>query len=364
MDLSSKEFTLNFRGFEQNDPETVKRFTAFCEANFALAPEVIFDTREDTDTVVLTHGESPEALEALATVLREIGARVEVSRECRFVENAQFGGPSTQDLHRLFDPHNHESVNDTDGPSCPYPPLGRTLYLLTQSDGVFDRRKLRPKTFRSDAHQEPEIRTGRRHTPLLVVSALFMCIGILGLVAATAIVKRYSPARGEDQRSSFLSREPNERTREDLLAREAQATRTLSANTLANGFSVNVKVLASAGSLSLSGLTIIPNEQSRMSDGSMIKRIVGDPTFLAQTVRGEWSGRVQLAVFVDTDGRESHITIPARMSVKMSGDNTSGQAIIEVTNDASNESVVNNGTFGTLATAHLSSLAISDLTLS
>ena len=364
MDLSSKEFTLNFRGFEQDDPETVKRFTAFCEANFALNPEIFFDTKEDTDTVVLTHGESPEALEALATVLREIGARVEVSRECRFVESSHFGGPSTQALHRLFEPHNDAGVNDTDGPYCPYPPLGRTLYLLTQSDGVFDRRRLRPKTFRSDAQQDPGIRTTRRRHPFLVVSAIVLCIGILALIAATAFLQRYSPTLGGDQRSSFLPREPSERTIGKIPARGAQATRTLSANTRANGFSVDVKVLASASSLSLSGLTLIPNDRSRMNDGSMITKAVGDPTFLVQTVQGEWSGRVQLSVFVDTDGQESHITIPAWVSVKMSSDNTAGRAVIEITNDASKESLDRNGTFGSLAIARLSSFAISDLTLS
>lgn len=364
MDLSSKEFTLNFRGFEQDDPETVKRFTAFCEANFALDPEIFSDTKEDTDTVVLTHGESSEALEALATVLREIGARVEVSRECRFVENAQFGGPSTQELHRLFEPHNDEGVNDTDGPSCPYPPLGRTLYLLTQSDGVFDRRRLRPKTFRSDAPQEPGIRTTRRRSPLLVVSGILLCIGILALVAATALVKGYLPTLGGDQRSSLLSREVNERTRGDLPVREAQATRTLSASARVQGFSVDVKVLASSSSLSLSGLTLIPNDRTRMNDGSMITKAVGDPTFLAQTVPGEWSGRVQLSVFVDMDGRESHITIPAWMSVKMSSDNTTGRAVIAITNDPSKESLDQNGGFGSLATARLASVAVSDLALS
>ena len=364
MDLSSKEFTLNFRGFEQDDPETVKRFTAFCEANFALDPEIFFDTKEDTDTVVLTHGESPEALEALANVLREIGARVEVSQECRFVENAQFSGPSTQDLHRLFEPHNEEGVNTSDGPSCPYPPLGRTLYLLTQSDGVFDRRRLRAKTFRSNAPQEPEVRTTRQHHTLLVVSAVFLCTGIIALVAATTLLKRSSPTREGDQRASLLSREPSERTRVELPVREAQSARTLSANTPANGFSVEVKVLASSSSLSLSGLTLMPNDQSRMNDGSMIKKAVGDPTFLVETAPGEWSGRVQLSVFVDTNGRESHLTIPARVLVKMRSDNTAASAVMELTSDASKESLDENGAFGSLATARLTTLSVADLALS
>jgi hypothetical protein len=362
MDLSSKEFALNFRGFEQDDPETVKRFTAFCKANFPLAPEIFCDTKEDTDTVMLTHGESPEALEALATVLREIGARVEVSRGFRSVEDGQFGGPSTQDLHRLFDPHIDEIINTTNGPACPYPPLGRTLYLLTQSDGVLDRHRLRSKSLRSDTRQEPEVRGTRQHTPLLVVSALFVCLGLL--LATTTVLKREAPNRGEDHRSSFLSHERRDTMRGEPPVRKTQATRTLSGTTRANGFSVEVKVLISASSLSVSGITLIPNEPSRMSDGSMIKTVVGDPSFLAQSVTGEWSGRVHLAVFVDTDGRESHSTIPARVSVTMAGDNSTGWATLEIATDASKAPLEANGAFGTLATARLATLVISNLTLS
>jgi hypothetical protein len=101
-----------------------------------------------------------------------------------------------------------------------------------------------------------------------------------------------------------------------------------------------------------------------MNDGSMIKKAVGDPTFLAQTAPGEWSGRVQLSVFVDTDGRESHLTIPARVSVKMRGDNTAGRAVIELTNDASKESLDEHGALSSLATARLTTLAVADLALS
>jgi hypothetical protein len=52
------------------------------------------------------------------------------------------------------------------------------------------------------------------------------------------------------------------------------------------------------------------------------------------------------------------------MSVKMSSDNTTGRAVIAITNDPSKESLDQNGGFGSLATARLASVAVSDLALS
>ena len=370
MDVSGKEFTLNFHGFEQDDPETVKRFTAFCEANFALSPDTFGDANDLADTVVLTHGESHEALEALAKVLREIGARVDVSEGCRFEGSDILDGPSPQELHRLFGHRNDDGSSSTDGPSCPYPPLGRTLYLLTQSDGVFDRRRLRPKTYRSEARreearQEAATRISRRNHALVVVSAISLCVGIVALIAATVLVKR-SPLSldSRERHSLFQSREVSEIPKSDGALEAIPSARTLSANKRGKGFTIDVKVLASSRSLSISSLTLTPNDRFETQDRSVIKKVVGDPTFLTEFSPGEWKGRVQLSVFVEKEGRESHVTIPALVSVKVSEDNTVGRAVIEVANEALKNSSEYTVALGSQASSRLLTFAISDLTLS
>jgi hypothetical protein len=375
MDVSSKEFTLNFRGFEHNDPETVKRFTAFCEANFALSPNTFGDVNENAETVVLTQGESPEALEALAQVLREIGARVEVSQGFNEAEASSLSAPSTQELHRLFGHLNEDGSSYTDGPSCPYPPLGRTLYLLTQSDGVFDRRRLRPKTYRSEARRKKALQEEARHeteTPapgrhhaILVASAISLCVGLLTLIAAALLAKSFQVSlNGREGRSFLQSREQNETTKSDLPLKDIPPARTLTASARIDWFTIDVKVLASSRSLSLSALTLTPSEGSQADEGSVIKKIVGDPTFLTEVSPGEWSGQVQLSVFIDTDGQESHMTIPARVSVKVSNDNAAGSAILEIANEASNRVSDENRSLGTRATARLATFAVSGLELS
>ena len=364
MDLSGKEFTLNFRGFEQDDPETVKRFSAFCEANFALAPDTFGDTGSGAETIVLTQGESPEALEALAKVLREIGARVDVCEDRRLDEHTKLVGPSTQELHRLFKHQPEDEPVNSDGPSCPYPSLGRTLYLLNRSDSVFDRRTLRTKTPRPQESHEISTVARQRRTAFVALSIISLIVGTLVLIATAVLLQRAPlPVSEKEQRSSFQSREHSEKTMGDRTAKEIQSTRNLNAATRVNGFNLELKVLTSARSLSVSSLTLVPGAENRMSDGSMIKRIVGDPAFLAESSPGNWTGSVRLSVFVDTEAEESHLTIPARISVHVNKDHTAGQAVIEITNVPANDTVQELSTQGSQATAHLRDVKLSNIAL-
>jgi hypothetical protein len=365
MDLSSKEFTLNFRGFDQKDPETVKRFTAFCEANFALAPQTLFDGSDSSDAVVLAHGESPEALEALAKVLREIGARVEVSKECRIEEGEELEAPSTQELHRLFGHHNDDSSSPTDGPACPYPPLGRTLYLLTQSDGVFDRQRLRPRNYRSETRQATPVPPPHRHRRLIGLRAASLTAGLLVLTTATFLLKRTPTLLdGRGQRSSFQSREQGAPIRADSPPPAPQPAKSLSGKIRAHGFNLDLKVVASSRSLSISALTLIPTEDSRMGDGSMIKKIVGEPTFLTETTSGEWSGPVLLSVFLDTDGRESHSALPATISVRVHKDKGTGTASLMVSGETPMDSGPGDSSPTSQARDRLTTFSVPDLPLS
>lgn len=355
MDLSTKDFSLNFRGFEHDDPETVKRFTAFCRANFPLSPDTFGGSGVQSDTVVLAHGESHEELEALAKVLREIGARVDVSKKDGSGNSTPLTALSTQELHRLFG-HHQEGGGIEGAPSCPYPPLGRTLYVFTNSDQVFDRRRLRHKSTRSaeaHPHATPESRKG---SSLLVLSVVSMTIGFVALAAAALLLKRYPTSPDvRTERNFGQSRLLNEPMRIDGSGQRGARARTLSANGSIGGFTIDMKILASESALSISSLTLSPMAQPSANESRTIKRIVGDPTFLSEGPAGEWRGSVLLSVFADENGQASHVTIPAEVVVKIDKEHAVGSAMIEVKSAASS---------GGAETEALQGLLVTDLTLS
>jgi hypothetical protein len=355
MDLSSKDFSLNFRGFEHDDPETVERFTAFCRANFSLSPDNFGGTGAHSDTVVLTHGESHEELEALAKVLREIGARVDVSKKNGCGESDPFTAPSTQELHRLFG-HHQEEGGIEGVPSCPYPPLGRTLYVFTNSDEVFDRGRLRHKGTRIADAQPQATSESRKGSSLLVLSIVSMTIGFVALAAAALLLKGYPTSPDvRTERNFGQSRSLNEPMRSEGSAQRGARARTLSANGSVGGFTIDIKVLASESALSISSLTLSPIAQPSANEARTIKRIVGDPTFLSEGSAGEWRGSVLLSVFTDENGQASHVTIPAEVVVKIDKEHAVGSAMIEVTSAAFS---------GAAGTEALQGLLVTDLTLS
>ena len=355
MDLSSKDFSLNFRGFEHDDPETVKRFTAFCRANFPLSADTFGGTGTYSDTVVLAHGESHEELEALAKVLREIGARVDVSKKDEGGNSTPFTAPSTQELHRLFG-HHQEGEGIEGAPSYPYPPLGRTLYVFTNSDEVFDRRRLRHKGTRIAEAQPQAPSESRKGNSLLVLSIVSMTIGFVALAAAALLLKRYPTSPDvRTERNFGQSRSLNEPMTSAGSAQSGARARTLSANGSVGGFTIDIKVLASEKALSISSLALSPITQPSTNEARAVKRIVGDPTFLSEGSPGEWRGSVLLSVFVNENGQESHVTIPAEVTVKIDKEHAVGSAMIEVKSSASG---------GASGTEALQGLRVTDLSLS
>jgi hypothetical protein len=129
----------------------------------------------------------------------------------------------------------------------------------------------------------------------------------------------------------------------------------LSANGSIGGFTIDIKVLASESALSISSLTLSPIAHPSAIHARTIKRIVGDPTFLSEGSSGEWRGSVLLSVFVDDNGEESHVTIPAEVTVKVDKEHSAGNAMLEV------KSASSNGAAGTEA---LQGLRVTDLSLS
>jgi hypothetical protein len=364
MDLSSKDFTLNFRGFEHDDPETVKKFTAFCEANFALSPEQVNLLGSNPNTIVLTHGGSLDELEALAKVLREIGALVEVSKDHEGELPSLLGAPSTQELHRLFGSRQGSS-NDDAAPSCPYPPpLGRSLYLFSNSDAVVDRRALRRKMNSVAISTDTKKTTLRSsHRALLIFSALTLGLGVAALVVAAVLLKRgavnHNRANATFSQSRFA-----EDARIGTTAQEDAPPRTLISTINTQDLGVELKVVASTKAVSVNSLTLTPQGDPRPQDGITIKRIVGDPTFLSEISPGQWQGTVLLSIFMEDGGIPSHFTTPAEIEVRVNGDRSVARASIRTGSSAS----PNNGAVtisrGNDNTFEVSRILVEELSLS
>lgn len=316
MDVSSKDFSLNFRGFEHDDPETVQRFTAFCEANFALSPENLRLLQNSPETIVLTHGGSVEELEALAKVLREIGALVDVSSDRSDDISSLVGGPSTQELHRLFRGQSASENDDTPN-SCPYPPpLGRSLYVLSNSEAIVDRRALRQRVRQSSTPTPPTFaRESQNVSPLVTFSGLSVAVGIVMILAAFFLVKRDGVTNNSSRVLAFQNQQRAETLRREATKVESGPAKTLSGATSFDRFAVELKVLASPSAVSISSLTFTPTGRDTAPNGIIVRRIVGEPTFLREPTPGTWGGAILLSVFIEQNGVSSHFTVPASISV-------------------------------------------------
>jgi len=326
MDLGSKDFSLNFHGFEQNDPETVQRFTAFCEANFALSPETVSLLKSSPETIVLTHGGSLEELEALAKVLREIGAVVDVSEDGHDLSSV-VGGPSTQELHRLFGAQSQSSNDDT-ALSCPYPPpLERSLYIFSRADTVLDRRALRKRSAReASSVEDASVPTPIKQSALLIITCAALCVGLAAAVTASILIKNH----GLPSERGVAKAVQQESSRRDIAATNAAPPRNLTASKAITGNNVELRILASAKAVSVSALSIQPTNIVGADSGATIRRIEAEPTFLSETAPSEWQGAIILSVSFEEAGKSSHFTIPASITVKVNGDYSSGRASIKV----------------------------------
>lgn len=340
MDVSGKDFSLTFRGFEHNDPETVERFTAFCEANFALSPETVRLIHNSPDTIVLTHGGSVEELEALAKVLREIGAVVDVSADTPHDIPSLVGGPSTQELHRLFGGQSASENDDTPN-SCPYPPpLGRSLYLLSNSEAFVDRRALRQRARQTSA-RAPEAITQptRGNSPIITFSWLAVVVGLMVVVSAMALMRKEGLLAGANRAPSTTIAQRADAARRDPPRVESSPARTLQGSLSHDRFLVEMKALASASAVSISSLTFTPTGRDSAPNGILIRRIVGEPTFLKEPTPGTWLGPIVLSVFIERNGESSHFTVPATISVQVSSSG-SARATLQVEQTPSRDSTV------------------------
>ena len=339
MDLSSKDYSLNFRGFEHDDPETVQRFTAFCQANFALPPETVRLLQHAPETVVLTHGGSIEELEALARVLREIGAVVDVSSDSPADIPSLVGGPTTQELHRLFG--GDSAIENDDEPAfCPYPPpLGRSLYLLSSSGSVVDRKALRQRALQNSP--EPLASTTEppaKSRSLVTISCIAIVVGMVALAVAATLVKRDSLSLRSSTDRNFQEYSRTDAPRKEQPRVESGPARTLSASATVEGFDVELKVLASTTAVSISSLMFNPTDSANQATRSGVRRIIGEPVFLTETSPGTWVGSIILSVSVEENGTTAHVSTPASITVRFNAHQSEGRVSIETDRSSHSES--------------------------
>ncbi len=293
MELITRDFSLNFRGFEHQDPETVQRFRAFCEANFDLLPEEALQLSAPKKTIVLTHSSSPEELEALAKVLREIGALVEVAEESAPSSLEYSPLPSTQDLHRLF-------RQDVDTPilydrhRSKVSPIGSTIYLLN------------PKAAASAEHAEvfrrrkkAEVTTAAPSGKRLGVKTLAVSLLVGGMILGAAFSRQYLQNSQDKQNwTAPVSAAPPVLTATTEIKHDA--FKPLTGVSEIGGYSVELKALISSTAASIRSFNVAP---SALKQGTVqtLKRIEGDPTFLKEVSSGVWEG---VLTFYATESRE------------------------------------------------------------
>ena len=330
MDLGSRDYSLNFRGFEHNDPERVQRFKAFCEANFSLSPDRAHSILSSSATTVLTHSGSLEELEALAKVLREIGALVDVSEPESDDSLATHHLPSTQELHRLFGRDREEALHEGHPvvalvDSKPNRKLRSTLDLLTVNVDVRAQRKaLRGKTTTSTTQQLPRPKSSRG-TFFAIGGAL---VG-LTLAGAAAVMLRGPSSQGVIETPSVFGM-PQRPVRQALpLLGNTGPVKNLITRTTVRGVSVEAKVLVSAKSLSISSLAISAVGTSSetqtfirsISDGATFRRAEAEPSFLKEIEPGVWQGDVIVSIFSDGSGEGSRLSRTYQATIRLTGEN-------------------------------------------
>lgn len=305
MELNSRDFSLNFRGFEHQDAERIERFRAFCEANFGLPPEDSRNLATPNHTFVLTHSSSPQELEALAQVLREIGARVEVAEETS-AASEQTILPSTQELHRLFGPQSEEAAL-REGRACKFSPVGSSLYLLNPSAStqpeaeIIQRRALR-RASREASSFRP------------VATAAILGGGLLLFVSLTSVVF-YMVLRGDPSltlpqkgRALVVTSASNIPS----LPIQTEPSRSVSGRTNENGFAIELKGLLGGSAVSVSSF-----KAHKEGTPTGIRRLEAEPVFLNQSMPGVWEGSMPMYATVESQGIEQQQRLQSAITIRI-----------------------------------------------
>jgi hypothetical protein len=318
MDVTTRDFSLNFRGFEHEDPETVRRFCAFCEANFDLLPEQAERLATRDETIVLTHSNSSEELEALAKVLREIGARVEVSQDS-FPSDFEYTAlPNTQDLHRLFSIDTDTGAASS-GRNSRIAPIGSSLYLVNPTLASPEHAEILRRRKRSVA-ETPSTQGERRFLGALSTAALVL-IG----VALGVIVGRVAFQQRESDPNWKASIQPAPQTMPASTLITHDISKPLSGVVEVSGYRIEVKTLISSTAASIRsfhGDSISPVD----GDTPNPRRFEGDPAFLENVRDGVWEGTLTFYTFQTQHGEEVRAQRQARVTITLQREPLSGHA--------------------------------------
>jgi hypothetical protein len=336
MDLGSRDFALNFRGFEHNDPAAFARFAHFCHANFALSPEAATLLASRPDCIVLTRGRSFEELEALAEVLRDIGAQVDVSEAFSGPEQTLLASHPEGEIHRVFIEENLETHLTHDLPrgrtrrrsyrAGPYTPLQITT---PRGDAI--------KNWGVPRHQKrlavrgliPDERTPTAQRSLSA-RAVTLAIVLAGIIFGAYTFMPPLITKKEElptKREFILSKHP-------FLPSSASPARLISGTTSQGGFKIALKVMASDKLVSVSSLLFVANEARTEGDNNheiSVARVEGDPAFLREETAGRWVGVVPVSLFIKEGGEVAQFTTPAQVVVRIPNDTHAPTASIEFT---------------------------------
>jgi hypothetical protein len=305
MELNSRDFSLNFRGFEHQDADRIERFRAFCEANFGLPPEDSRNLATPNHTFVLTHGSSPQELEALAEVLREIGARVEVEEDTSGLSK-QLGAPSTQELHRLFGPESEEAAL-REGRACRFSPVGSSLYLINPSASSSGESEiLQRRAQRRSARDARSINTFVKASSL---GFALLTISVLALGVLYLKFRGGSPLSLTPQAKQLLALSAN---RTSTLPIQTDPSRAVSGRTHENGYSVELKGLLSGGAVSVRSF-----EAQKESPSNGIRRLEGEPIFLSEAMPGVWEGSMPVYAIADSEGTEQRQRLQSNVTIRI-----------------------------------------------
>lgn len=326
LEVGTGDLSLSVRGLEQKDPQTVERFRAFCQSNFGLSQEVTDSLGATSDTIVLSIGASEEELRALAKVMSEIGALVEISRGTpshdfnRSTLTHTNARRSNARVTRLFtlstEQGSHGDSNSTLDPAEVLLSSPTTL-RLHHDITLRNRRSLRTAT-RAIAEREPSLKQPPYRLRRRVM------IGLCALLCTFAALSLFIHSYLTSESLASLPRFSMVQTDQGLAPRlpPPSFSQTLHGSLLSRWSALSLEVLISKTTVSVSSLVLAIEREGLPS-----LKAQAEPLFLAERAPGIWIGELLLSVVKDGNKIENATVQRLPITVSISND---GSAVAQV----------------------------------
>jgi len=256
LEVGSGDFSISVRGFQNDDPATAERVRAFCKANFGLSAETTDPLTSHSDTIVLTLPASEDELRALAKVLREIGALVEISRgELSPRTSSLPHHGSVADIQRIFrSGHDSQRSSGDFAREFSDPPRLTPEFGPFRHDATLRKRRSQAKNARAPRLAPSHIsRSTRQLTPYVSFRALIISLSVVCAATIGALTMRHSPTIHERTSLSGVMEPP---TRRAELPLPESMTNTLHGTLSTEALSIEMRALISNSTVSISSLTI------------------------------------------------------------------------------------------------------------